>query len=127
MSIISLKRHFIYILRNHHDRYNSGSSFKCLNTKGKVNKKFAKLISEMSSERSLRDAVLRSFLENPDLSLMEITERLGAKYNSVKAVFAQLSEDGLLIREGRGNYSPNLPKIILSLMDRIEDLEKERK
>ncbi|MBS7619557.1 hypothetical protein KEJ21_02785 [Candidatus Bathyarchaeota archaeon] len=56
-----------------------------------------------------------------------MTERLGAKYNSVKAVFAQLSEDGLLIREGRGNYSPNLPKIILSLMDRIETLEKERK
>jgi len=81
----------------------------------------------MNSERSLRDAVLRSFLENPKLSLMEITERLGAKYNSVKAVFAQLSEDGLLIREGRGNYSPNLPKIILILMDRIEALEKERK
>ncbi|MGQ9679171.1 MAG: hypothetical protein ACUVV4_00145 [Candidatus Bathyarchaeia archaeon] len=56
-----------------------------------------------------------------------MSDKLGAKYNSVKAVFAQLSEDGLLARESRGNYSPNLPKLILFLMDRIEALEKEKR
>lgn len=81
----------------------------------------------MDSERPLKDAVLRSFLENPNISIVEMSDKLGAKYNSVKAVFAQLSEDGLLARESRGNYSPNLPKLILFLMDRIEALEKEKR
>jgi len=56
-----------------------------------------------------------------------MANNLRAKYNSVKAVFAKLCADGLLTREGRGNYIPNTPKILLYLLDRIEDLESHKK
>jgi Mn-dependent DtxR family transcriptional regulator len=78
----------------------------------------------MGEEYTLRDTVFREFLSNPNLGPSEMADRLKAKYNSVKAVYAQLCEDGLLIREGRGNYSPNVPRILVFLMDRVEALEK---
>lgn len=80
--------------------------------------------TNMSEEYTLREAVFRAFLRNPSLGPKEMAGHLGAKYNSVKAVFAKLCEEGLLSREGRGNYAPNLPGIVLHLMDRIEALEK---
>jgi len=81
----------------------------------------------MSEEYTLRDTVFRAFLEDQKLGPTEMTEKLNAKYNSVKAVYAQLCDDGLLIREGRGNYAPNVPRIIIHLMDRLEALEKGKK
>jgi DNA-binding transcriptional regulator YhcF (GntR family) len=56
-----------------------------------------------------------------------MAEHLGAKYNSVKAAYAKLSDEGLLMRRGRGSYSPNVPVILLHLMDRVEALEKGSK
>jgi len=56
-----------------------------------------------------------------------MTGLLGAKYNSVKAAFAKLAEDGLLSRSGRGNYEPNTAGILLHLLDRVEALEKQAK
>ena len=56
-----------------------------------------------------------------------MTEKLGAKYNSVKAAYAKLSDEGMLKREGRGSYSPNLAGILLDLMDRVEALEKRER
>lgn len=78
----------------------------------------------MTEEYTLREAVFRAFLKNPSLGPKEMTGHLKAKYNSVKAVFAKLCEEGLLNREGRGQYAPNIPRILLHLMDRIEVLEK---
>jgi len=81
----------------------------------------------MSEEYSLRDSVFRAFLKNPSLGPSEMTSLLGAKYNSVKAVFAKLAGDGLLSRSGRGNYEPNTAGILLHLLDRVEALEKQTK
>jgi hypothetical protein len=81
----------------------------------------------MTDDYTLWEKVLRTFLENPDFGPSEMTEKLDANYNSVKAVYAKLYNDGLLKREGRGNYSPNLPRIVLQLMDRIELLENMKK
>lgn len=78
----------------------------------------------MTEEYTLREAVFRAFLENPDLGPNEMAIHLNAKYNSVKAVFAKLCGEGLLNRKGRGSYAPNTPRILLHLMDRIEALEK---
>ncbi len=78
----------------------------------------------MAEKYTLREAVFRAFLENPSLGPSEMAEHLTANYNSVKAVFAKLFEEGLFNREGRGNYSPNIPMILLHLMDRIEALER---
>ncbi len=78
----------------------------------------------MNNEYTLRETVFRAFLANPNLGPKEMAAQLGAKYNSVKAVFAKLCEEGLLRREGRGNYAPNISMILLHLMDRIESLEK---
>lgn len=80
----------------------------------------------MAEKYTLREAVFRAFLENPNLGPSDMAKHLMANYNSVKAVFAKLSEEGLLNREGRGNYSPNITMILLHLMDRIEALEKGR-
>lgn len=55
-----------------------------------------------------------------------MADHLEAKYNSVKAVFSKLCEEGLLRREGRGNYVPNTPGIFLYIMDKIESLENNR-
>jgi DNA-binding transcriptional regulator YhcF (GntR family) len=52
-----------------------------------------------------------------------MTEKLSANYNSVKAAFAKLAEEGFLERPSRGNYAPNMAAILLNLMDRITALE----
>ena len=82
---------------------------------------------QMSEEHSLRDTVFREFLKNPSLGPQEMASKTGAKYNSVKAAFAKLAEDGLLQRTGRGSYEPNYAGITLYLLDRLEKLEKESK
>ena len=51
----------------------------------------------------------------------------GSKYNSVKAAFAKLAEEGMLERPSRGSYVPNVSGILLHLMDRVEALEKGSK
>jgi len=79
----------------------------------------------MVEEHSLKDMVFRTFLKNPHLGPSDMASHLNAKYNSVKATYAKLAEEGLLNREGRGNYSPNYSEILLHLMDRIEDVEKQ--
>ena len=56
-----------------------------------------------------------------------MTEKLGAKYNSVKAAYAKLCDEGILKREGRGSYTPDIAGILLDLMDRVEALEKREK
>ncbi|HUS78735.1 MAG TPA: hypothetical protein VM050_08750 [Patescibacteria group bacterium] len=81
----------------------------------------------MADEYTLRDRVFRAFLRDPVLGPSEMAELLGAKYNSVKAIYAKLSEENLLRRSGRGSYEPDVPGIILNLMDRIETLEKRAK
>lgn len=78
----------------------------------------------MSEEYTIRESVFRAFLTNPNMGPREMADHLEEKYNSVKAVFAKLCAEGLLRREGRGNYVPNIPIIFLHLMDRIEALEK---
>jgi len=81
----------------------------------------------MGEGYTLRDSVFRTFLDDPNLGPREMAEKLNANYNSVKAIYAQLCEDGLLNREGRGSYVPNVPKIIVYLMDRLEVLEEKVK
>jgi hypothetical protein len=81
----------------------------------------------MSKDYTLRERVFRTLLKNPKLGPQDMTKHLDAKYNSVKAVYAKLAEDGLLVREGRGNYAPNIPEILLHLIDRVEELEKASK
>jgi predicted transcriptional regulator of viral defense system len=81
----------------------------------------------MSEKYTLKESVFRAFLKDTSLGPSEMTKLLGVKYNSVKAVYAKLCEDGLLTRVGRGNYAANVPGVLLHLMDRVEDLEKGRK
>jgi len=81
----------------------------------------------MSKDYTLREKVFRNLLKNQKLGPQDMTKLLNAKYNSVKAVYAKLAEEGLLVREGRGNYSPNLPGILLHLINRVETLEKVSK
>lgn len=81
----------------------------------------------MTDEYTLRETVFRTFLKQPGLGPTEMAKHLGAKYNSVKAAYAKLSSEGLLMRRGRGSYSPNVPGILLHLMDRVEALEKGSK
>jgi predicted transcriptional regulator of viral defense system len=81
----------------------------------------------MSDNYSLKESVFRAFLKDPSMGPSEMTELLGVKYNSVKAVYAKLCEEGLLKRVGRGNYAANVNGILLKLMDRVEALEKGRK
>ena len=78
----------------------------------------------MKQDYSLKENVFRTFLADPSLGPSEMTEKLGAKYNSVKAAYAKLCDEGMLKREGRGSYTPDLAEIILGLMDRVEALEK---
>jgi predicted transcriptional regulator len=77
----------------------------------------------MKQEYSLKEQVFRAFLVDPSLGPSEMTEKLGAKYNSVKAAYAKLCDEGILKREGRGNYAPDIARILLNLMDRVEALE----
>lgn len=81
----------------------------------------------MSSKKSLKEEVFREFLQNPSLGPTEMTEKIGAKYNSVKAAFAKLAEEGFLERPSRGTYAPNIAGILLDLMDRVEKLEEQAK
>ncbi len=78
----------------------------------------------MGDKYTLKERIFRAFLEDPTLGPSEMTELLGVKYNSVKAVYAKLCDEGLLRREGRGNYAANVTGILLNLMDRVEALEK---
>jgi hypothetical protein len=81
----------------------------------------------MSTEKSLKNSVFREFLKDPSLGPSEMTEKLDAKYNSVKAAFAKLAEEGFLERPSRGSYKPNIAAILLNLMDRVEALEERVK
>jgi len=84
-------------------------------------------IIEMSPKKSLKEEVFREFLQDPSLGPSEMTKKLGAKYNSVKAAFAKLAEEGFLERQNRGSYRPNMAAIVLDLLDRIEKLESQVK
>lgn len=77
----------------------------------------------MDKEYTLRESVFKTFLLNPTLGPSEMAGRLGANYNSVKAIFSKLCDEGLITREGRGSYSPNVSGILLHLMSRVETLE----
>ncbi len=81
----------------------------------------------MKHNYSLKENVFRAFLADSSLGPSEMTEKLGVKYNSVKAAYAKLCDEGMLKREGRGSYSPNLAEILLDLMDRVEALEKRER
>ena len=78
----------------------------------------------MSKEISLKDSVFREFIKNPSLGPSEMTEKLGANYNSVKAAFAKLAQEGYFERPSRGNYEINIAVILLDLIDRLETLEE---
>ncbi|RJS89233.1 hypothetical protein CW700_05010 [Candidatus Bathyarchaeota archaeon] len=78
----------------------------------------------MGEERTLKEMVFRTFLLHPGFGPREMTDHLQVNYNSVKAIYSKLCDEGLLRREARGTYSPNIPGILLHLMDRIEALEK---
>lgn len=82
------------------------------------------LNSKMSSKQSLKDTVFKEFLRNPALGPSEMTEKLDANYNSVKAAFAKLAEDGFLDRPSRGTYAPSISGILLDLIERVEALEE---
>jgi predicted transcriptional regulator len=81
----------------------------------------------MSPKKSLKDDVFLEFLQNPSLGPSEMTEKLDAKYNSVKAAFAKLAEEGFLERPSRGTYIPNITGILLDLMARVEKIEEQAK
>ena len=100
-----------------------------LHPKSKVNKNTETNMStsEMSSKQSLKDTVFKEFLRNPALGPSEMAEKLDAKYNSVKAAFAKLAEDGFLDRPSRGTYAPSIPGILLDLIERVEALEEAAK
>jgi len=82
------------------------------------------LNSNMSSKQSLKDTIFKEFLSNPGLGPSEMAEKLDANYNSVKAAFAKLAEDGFLDRPSRGTYAPSIPGILLDLIKRVEALEE---
>lgn len=79
----------------------------------------------MSVDRTLKERVFRTFLSHPDFGPSDMADYLQTNYNSVKAIYSKLFEEGLLEREARGNYSPNMSNILLHLMDRIEALERQ--
>ena len=81
----------------------------------------------MTHDYSLKEQVFRAFLADPSMGPSEMTEKLGAKYNSVKAAYAKLCDEGMLKREGRGSYTPDIAGILLGLMDRVEALEKRER
>jgi hypothetical protein len=97
--------------------------------KSKVNKNIETNMStsEMSSKQSLKDTIFKEFLRNPALGPSEMAEKLDANYNSVKAAFAKLAEDGFLDRPSRGTYAPSIPGILLDLIERVEVLEEAAK
>jgi hypothetical protein len=81
----------------------------------------------MSKEITVKDKVLREFLKDPTLGSSEMALKINKKYNSVKAAFAKLVEEGFLNRVSRGVYEPNLSEILLDLINRVEALEEQVK
>lgn len=81
----------------------------------------------MIKKYTLKENILRTFLKDPTLGPSEMTEILGVKYNSVKAAYVKLCNEGFLKREGRGIYVPDVTGILLHTMDRVEALENSRK
>ena len=81
----------------------------------------------MSSEITLKDTIFREFLKNPEFGPSEMTHHLKANYNSVKAAFAKLADEGLLDRPERGIYEPSFSGIMLNVMSRLEALERKVK
>ena len=77
----------------------------------------------MSGKVSLKKVIFQEFLKDPSLGPSEMAKKLDAKYNSVKAVFAKLTKEGLLERPKRGEYVPNINGILLQIIERIEDIE----
>ena len=77
----------------------------------------------MGEEVSLRERVFRELLLHPDYGPSDMARRLKANYNSVKAIYGKLCEEGFLLREGRGKYVLNIPRMILDLYDRLRRLE----
>ncbi len=77
----------------------------------------------MGEEVSLRDRVFRELLLHPDYGPSEMAKHLNANYNSVKAVYGKLCAEGFLVREGRGKYTLNIPRMILDLYERLKRLE----
>jgi predicted transcriptional regulator len=78
----------------------------------------------MSDDLTLKDTIFREFLKDPSLGPSEMTDKLGANYNSVKAAFAKLADESFLERPSRGNYEPNIAFILLNLMERVTTLEE---
>jgi Mn-dependent DtxR family transcriptional regulator len=78
----------------------------------------------MNDEKPLKDLIFRTFLSHSNFGPKEMADHLQVNYNSVKAIYSKLSEEGLLERTSRGSYSPNMTGILLHLIDRIETLEK---
>lgn len=81
----------------------------------------------MTNKHTLKEMVLRTFLEDPTLGPSEMTKVLDVKYNSVKAAYVKLCDEGFLKREGRGIYAPDITGILLHMMDKVEALEKSLK
>lgn len=79
----------------------------------------------MSGKKSLKNTVFREFLIDQSLGPTEMSKKLDANYNSVKATFAKLVKEGFLERLSRGKYKVNIPSIIIQLMERVEALEKK--
>lgn len=80
----------------------------------------------MSTKKTLKNNVFREFILDQSLGPKEMAKKLTANYNSVKAAFAKLVDEGLLERPSRGNYNMNIPSILIQFMDRIEALENKR-
>jgi Mn-dependent DtxR family transcriptional regulator len=79
----------------------------------------------MIYQLTLKDTIFREFLKNPDFGPSEMAKHLKANYNSVKAAFARLAEEGLLDRLERGNYEPSFSGIVINLITRLEELERK--
>lgn len=81
----------------------------------------------MSDKVSLKKVIFQEFLKDPSLGPSDMANKIDAKYNSVKAVFAKLAKEGLLERPSRGEYVPNVNGILLQIIDRIEKIENSIK
>lgn len=79
----------------------------------------------MTEDRSLKETVFTTFLTHPELGPKEMAEYLKVNYNSVKAIYAKLCDDGLLLRASRGEYTTNIPGILISMLTRIDALERK--
>lgn len=73
---------------------------------------------------SLEYKLFKAFLQHPEYGPKEMAAYLNANYGSVTVIYARLCKDGLLKRDKRGQYSPQVPHILFDLYFRIEKLEK---